>query len=82
MELDLAGLEKSWNGYLLKSVDTVLKRAAHFIWKGSNASVTFLETSSKKGIKVFGTAKIQMEKRLQRSERLPLDEMTMTPKTV
>lgn len=28
-----AGLEKSWNGYLLSTVDTVINRAGHFYWK-------------------------------------------------
>ncbi len=28
-----AGLEKSWNGYLLDTVETVLKRAGNFFWK-------------------------------------------------
>jgi len=29
-----AGLEKSWNGYLLDTFETVLKRAGNFFWKG------------------------------------------------
>ena len=29
-----AGLEKSWNGYLLDTVEVVLNRAANFFWKG------------------------------------------------
>lgn len=28
------GLEQSWNGYLLDSMETVLKRAGNFVWKG------------------------------------------------
>jgi transposase len=28
-----AGLEKSWNGYLLSTVDAVLNRAKNFYWK-------------------------------------------------
>ena len=28
-----AGLEKSWNGYLLDNVSTVLNRAGNFVWK-------------------------------------------------
>ncbi|OAI20387.1 hypothetical protein A1359_21000 [Methylomonas lenta] len=37
-----AGLEKSWNGYLLDSEETVLKRASNFIWKGVQATVTMM----------------------------------------
>lgn len=77
-----AGIEKSWNGYLLKTVDIVLKRATHFVWKGFNALVTFLKNSYETGIKVFGTAKTQMEERLQRSEPLPLYDILIRPKTV
>ena len=77
-----AGLEQSWNGYLLETVDIVLKRASHFAWKGSKASVTFLKKSYEKGIKLFGKAKEQMEERLQRSERLPLYDIIIHPKTV
>lgn len=74
-----AGLEKSWNGYLLDTVDTVLNRAANFTWKGFNATVSFMKTAYEKGIKVFGKAKTKMEERLQRSERLPLYDITITP---
>ncbi len=28
------GIEKSWNGYQLSTVDTVLNRAGNFFWKG------------------------------------------------
>jgi len=38
-----AGLEKSWNGYLLDSVETVLKRAGNFARRGKKAIVTFLD---------------------------------------
>ena len=60
----------------------MLKRSANFTWKGFNPSVTLLETSYEKGIKVFGKAKIQMEERLQRSERLLLYDITINPITV
>lgn len=77
-----AGLEKSWNGYLLDTVETVLNRATNFVWKGLNATVHLLKTSYKKGVKVCGKEKAKMEERLQRSERLPLYDITINPNTV
>jgi len=77
-----AGLEKSWNGYLLDTVETVLNRATNFVWKGLNATVQLLKTSYEKGVKVCGKEKAKMEERLQRSERLPLYDITISPNTV
>ena len=67
-----AGPEKSRNGYLPESVNTVLNRAGNFAWKGIHAAVNLLRNVCEKGIRVCGNEKIQMEKRLKRSERLPL----------
>lgn len=77
-----AGLEKSWNGYLLDTVDSVLKRAANFAWKGFNTTVCLLKTSYEKGVKVAGMEKVQMEQRLQRSELLPKYDIVVHPLTV
>jgi hypothetical protein len=33
-----AGLEHSWSGYLLNSVETVLHRAGNFTWRGIQAT--------------------------------------------
>ncbi len=77
-----AGLEKSWNGYLLDTVETVLNRATNFVWKGLSASVHLLKASYKKGVKICGKEKVKMETRLQRSERLPRYDITINPKTV
>lgn len=77
-----AGLEKSWNGYLLDTVETVLNRAGNFVWKGLNATVNLLKTSYEKGVKIYGKEKIKMEERLQRSERLPLYDIIINPKSV
>jgi transposase len=65
-----AGLEKSWNGYLLSTVNTVLKRAANFFWKRVRTVVRLLDTPYKKGVKVCGAEKAQLERRLQRSSSL------------
>jgi hypothetical protein len=77
-----AGLEKSWNGYLLDSVDTVLNRARNFFWKGIRTIVHLLDTPYEKGVKVGGNAKAELEQRLQRSPALHWWDITIFPKTV
>ena len=64
------------------TIQEVLNRAADFVWKGLNAIVHLLKTSYEKGIKVCGKEKTKMEERQQRSERLPLYDITIIPKTV
>ena len=77
-----AGLEKSWNGYLLNSVDTVLNRARNFLWKGMRTVVRLLDSPYEKGVKVCGNAKKELEQRLQRSSDLQWWDITIHPKTV
>jgi len=77
-----AGLEKSWNGYLLDSVNAVLSRAGNFFWKGLRSTVSLLETVYEKGVKVCGKERVELEQRLQRSEKLPWWDITIYPKTV
>jgi len=38
-----AGLEKSWNGYLLNTVNVVLNRASNFVWKGFRSTVHLIQ---------------------------------------
>jgi len=77
-----AGLERSWNGYLLDTVNVVLNRACNFVWKGLRASVHLLNAVYEKGIKVCGKERAILEQHLQRSELLPLYDITICPKTV
>jgi hypothetical protein len=77
-----AGLEKSWNGYLLDSVSCVLNRAGNFIWKGLRATVKLVDAVYEKGVKVSGKEKVELEQRLKRLERLPLYDITIIPKMV
>jgi len=77
-----AGLEKSWNGYLLDSVKTVVNRAGNFFWKGMRTTVRLLESVYEKGVKVQGTQKKDLEQRLCRSPQLPWWDITIYPKTV
>jgi hypothetical protein len=76
------GLERSWNGYLLDSVETVLRRAGRFLWRTLQPTVTLLEGVYEKGIKVSGQGKRDLERRLQRSQRLPWWDITIRPLTV
>ena len=77
-----AGLEKSWNGYLLDSVTTVLSRAAAFAWKGIRPVVTHIETLYEKGVKLKRQEKSALERRLLRSPELPWWDITIYPKMV
>ncbi len=77
-----AGLEKSWNGYLLDSVNCVLNRAVNFVWKGVRTTAKLIDAVYEKGVKVSGKDKVKLEQRLNRLERLPLYDITITPKMV
>ena len=77
-----AGLEKSWNGYLLESVTTVINRASNFAWRGISPTVMLLDTVYQKGIKLCGKEKKNPEKRLKRSKDLQWWDISIKPKTV
>lgn len=77
-----AGLEKSWNGYLLDSVNTVLRRAENFTWRGIAATATLLTTIYHTGVKLCGKAKAALEKRLMRSPDLKWWDICIRPNTV
>lgn len=77
-----AGLEKSWNGYLLDTVDTVLNRARNFAWKGVRTVTLLLEGIYEKGVRVCGGKKKELEQRLQRSVALKWWDITIHPKVV
>jgi hypothetical protein len=76
------GLERSWNGYLLDSVETVLRRASGFLWRKMQATVTLMTGVYEKGVKLNAKQKAELECRLQRSERLPWWDITIHPITV
>jgi len=77
-----AGLEKSWNGYLLDSVSSVMKRAGNFFWKGVRTVARLLDAPYEKGVKVCGDEKIYLENRLHRSPALKWWDISIFPKTV
>ena len=77
-----AGLEKSWNGYLLDTFDCVLQRAANFVWKGVRTTVKLLGSIYEKGVKVIGKERKELEQKLCRSAELPSHDITIYPEMV
>ena len=77
-----AGLEKSWNGYLLSTVDTVINRAGNFCWKGMRTAVCLVDAIYEKGIKLCRNEKRALEQRLERFPELTWWDTTIHPKTV
>ena len=77
-----AGLEKSWNGYLLSTVGTVINRAGNFSWKGMRTMACLLDATYEKGVKLRGNEKRNLEHRLLRSTVLTWWDITIHPKTV
>jgi len=76
------GLERSWNGYLLDSVQAVLERAGNFIWRTHRTVVSIIDKDYDKGITLKNAEKKALEKRLVRSEMLPWWDVTIMPKMV
>jgi transposase len=77
-----AGLEKSWNGYLLRTVETVLHRAGNFRWKGMRTVTHLLDTAYKKGVKLQSSDKRALEERLERSASLAWWDIVIQPNMV
>ncbi len=77
-----AGLEKSWNGYLLDTVDTVVRRAGNFYWKGKRTIVRLIDDMYEKGVKICKSKKKELEQRLLRSTELNGWDITIQPKMV
>lgn len=76
------GLERSWNGYLLSTAECVMKRAANFAWRGIRTTVTLLGKVYDKGVRLCAKEKRKVEARLNRLNRLPWWDVTITPVTV
>ncbi|OQX00064.1 MAG: transposase [Desulfobacteraceae bacterium IS3] len=72
-------LERSWNGYLLDSVQTVLMRARNFCWKSMRTMTAQLGDLYPKGITLCSKAKKSLETRLSRSEILPWWDIVINP---
>ena len=77
-----AGLEKSWNGYLLSTLDKVINRAGNFYWKGMRTMACLVDAVYEKGVKFCGNKKRALAQRLERSTELTWWDISILPKTV
>ena len=77
-----AGLEKSWNGYLLSTVDAVINRARNFHWKGRRTITRLLHNIYEKGVKLNQADKKELELKLIRCENLRWWDITILPEMV
>ena len=77
-----AGLEKSWNGYLLSTVDTVINRAGNFVWKGMRTVACLVDAAYEKGVKLRSNEKRDLEHRLERSASLNWWDIIINSKKV
>ena len=75
-----AGLAKSWNGYLLSSMDAAISRAGNFCWKGVRTIASLVDAIYVKGVKICRGEKRGLEQRLQRSTDLIWWDITIHPK--
>lgn len=63
-------------------VSVVLNRAANFVWKKVRPVVRLLNTTYEKGIRIGGKERLALEGRVERLEKLPLYDITITSYTV
>lgn len=73
------GLERSWNGYLLDSIQTVIDRTENFTWRNLKTVTTTLFGNYFKGNNPDKSKKKAIEQRLLRSELLPWWDVIITP---
>ena len=76
------GLERSWNGYLLGNVESVLSRASNFFWHGIRTAVTLFDGVYAKGVRLCAKERAKLETRLQRSDTLPWWDVKIASNTV
>ena len=73
------GLERSWNGYWLDTIQTVIERTANFTWRNVKTVTTTLFNRYPKGNNPAKKEKEAIDKRLLRSETLPWWDVVITP---
>jgi hypothetical protein len=76
------GLERSWNGYILDTVDTVMKRAGSFVWRSVRPIVKLMTGLYEKGITLCREERAALEERLIRNARLPKWDIIIKPLAV
>lgn len=72
-------LEKHWNGEILDSVEKAIGWASTMTWKGIRPVVHLCKKIYQKGVTLTKTQMKPYEKRLQRSEKLPLYDIIIQP---
>ena len=73
-------LEKHWNGEILNSVETALGWAKTMTWKGINPVVQLCNKIYEKGVTLTKKEMKPYEKRLRRTEKLPVWDILIQPK--
>jgi hypothetical protein len=76
------GLERSWNGYILDTVDTVMKRAGSFVWRSVRPTVKLIKGLYEKGITLCREERAALEERLIRNTQLPKWDIIIKPLAV
>lgn len=76
------GLERSWNGYLLDSVETVIHRTANFQWRKIKTVTSTLWNKYPKGVVLNKEEQKLLNTRLIRSTSLPKWDVIIMPNTV
>jgi hypothetical protein len=77
-----AVLEKHWKGTLLKDVPTALGWAKTVTWKAMRPLVRLMRKVYRKGQRLVGAAKRELEARLQRHPDLPWWDIRIDPRPV
>jgi len=57
----------------------VLMRANQFVWRSAQTTITLFKGVYRKGVKLCGKEKRELEKRLSRSDELPWWDITIKP---
>lgn len=68
-------LEKHWNGSLLDEVETVLKFAQTMTWKGKHPTVTLIERTYEKGVRLKPKEMDKFEAQVQRLSNQGQEEL-------
>ena len=76
------GLERSWNGYILDTVDTVMQRAGSFVWRSVRPTVKLMTGLYEKGITLCREERAALEERLIRNDQLPKWDIIIKPLAV
>jgi len=67
---------------IFSAVETVIRRAENFFWKGMRTSANLMDGVYEKGVKIGGKEKRALEDRLKRTAELGCWDITIHPKTV